>query len=110
MKIYSAFIGAIVLLPLSSHAEYRCPPSGKIIKEGMSSYEVETACGTPTSKTTLTTGAAIVATPMVEEWVYDFGSSRFIQKLRMEGGVLKSIESGTYGTVPAAQGKTPKKS
>jgi hypothetical protein len=33
----------------------------------------------------------------VEQWVYNFGSSRFIRILRFDNGILKHIESGNYG-------------
>lgn len=38
-----------------------------------------------------------VAVIRIEEWVYNFGSSRFIRYLRFENGKLKRIETGNYG-------------
>ena len=34
---------------------------------------------------------------VIEEWLYDFGSTRFQRLLRFENGVLKKIESLRYG-------------
>ncbi len=33
----------------------------------------------------------------IDEWVYNFGSSRFIRYLRFENGRLKRIDRGDYG-------------
>jgi hypothetical protein len=33
----------------------------------------------------------------VEQWIYNFGPSRFIRILRFENGILKHIKTGNYG-------------
>ncbi|MFX0202450.1 MAG: DUF2845 domain-containing protein [Candidatus Hodarchaeota archaeon] len=33
----------------------------------------------------------------IEEWTYNFGSTRFIRYLRFENGILKDISIGGYG-------------
>lgn len=50
--------------------------------------------GTTGNNTTI----QVTQLPQVEEWTYDFGSSYLTSKLRFEGGILKSDESGSYGT------------
>jgi hypothetical protein len=35
--------------------------------------------------------------PTIENWTYNFGSTRFVRYLRFENGVLKRITTGGYG-------------
>lgn len=103
MKIGLALFGLVVLYAQSLLADFRCPSTGKIVSEGMTAYEVEAACGSPSAKNRLNTDASLTGLPAVEEWTYDFGSARLLRKLRFEGGVLKSEEVGSYGTEKSAK-------
>jgi hypothetical protein len=99
MKLFTlAAITLLGLIPQTVIADFRCPTTGRIVKVGMNAYEVETNCGAPAAKADLTTAGALAATPKIEEWTYDFGASQFIRKLRFEGGVLKSVTNGQYGS------------
>ena len=40
-------------------------------------------------------GPVIITT--VEDWIYNFGPTRFIYILRFENGILRSINTGGYG-------------
>lgn len=111
-----AFLGAAT----SVSADFRCPTTSKIISEGMLQYEVEARCGEPTSKTTNLGPISVVETDtlrknaesqfgqsvkvitptQIDQWVYDFGPSKFMRVLRFENGVLRSIQSGKYGSKP----------
>jgi Protein of unknown function (DUF2845) len=87
----------------------RC--GNKLVYEGDELFKVEARCGKPAqiSHSTILKYPSIwhngrlirlgnqeVAVP-VETWVYNFGSSRFMRKLRFEDGVLVSIETLEYG-------------
>ena len=128
MKLYVTFLLVNALIaPSFVVAEFRCQTTGKIVSEGMSQSDVVANCGEPSGRSTLTspqnqvvtivgnnsgkptdpkangtaennTTVQVTQLPQIEEWTYDFGSSYLTRKLRFEGGILKSDESGSYGT------------
>lgn len=90
----------------------RC--GNKLVYEGDELFKVEDRCGKPAqiSRSTKLVFPTIwyggrprqlsdqqVEIP-VETWVYNFGSSKFMRKLRFEDGVLVSIEVLDYGYTP----------
>ena len=99
----------------------RC--SNKLVLVGDSMYEVKTKCGDPdyaihrTEIRTVThEGSEPCESPqqhvrcsksvetsievIIDEWTYDFGANRFIEKLRFENGNLAGIADGDYGSKP----------
>lgn len=112
-----SMIAAVAFLLASStggglaHALY-C--ADRIIQTGDSTSRVEQHCGEPTevvrrTETRMRTvhrqlpGGVIVSdtisyTVLVEQWVYDFGRTRFVQRMLFEDGVLLRIDAGGYGT------------
>jgi hypothetical protein len=103
-----SFLMALTL-PALALASFRCEKTGKIVEEGMTVYEVLSACGEPALKTTIQGSDSTVAhvegeTVVIksgapgEDWTYDFGPSRFIQTLRFENGTLRKIARGGYGS------------
>jgi Protein of unknown function (DUF2845) len=99
---YVFALAFLLQFPATASAEFRCPNTGKIVKEGMNPYEVESVCGAPAHKQPLSSSVKVegntVASGQSEEWTYDFGSSQFIQKLEFVNGSLKTITQGDYGT------------
>ena len=101
----ASFLLPLMLFAISSAVadDFRCPSSGKIVKEGDSQDEVTAKCGRPTSRslpsmvTTKVNPRKSVSTT-VEKWTYDFGSNYFVQVLTFEGTTLKQIEHGDHGT------------
>ncbi len=97
------FCGLLVS-PCTSHADsLRCPETDRIIHDGDTFAEVLSICGEPQFRNE---SAVVlrrinrfesVAIP-IEDWTYDFGPNKFIQFLRFEGGRLKKITHGSYGT------------
>ena len=87
----------------------RC--GNRLVYEGDALFKVEARCGKPAqiSHSTILKYPSIwrngrlyrlgneeVAVP-VETWIYNFGSSRFMRKLRFEDGLLVTIETLEYG-------------
>jgi hypothetical protein len=85
-----------------------------LVYEGDELLKVEARCGKPAqiSHSTILKFPSVwvrgrlvqlsdqeVAVP-VETWVYNFGSEKFMRKLRFEDGVLVSIEILEYGFTP----------
>ncbi len=83
----------------------------RVVTEGMELYEVRDVCGEPAHVTRTTilrrpvvwrfgrpwyVGDEEVAVP-VETWIYDFGSTRLMRKLRFVDGVLTDVETLGYG-------------
>jgi hypothetical protein len=111
MGLKSIIIGVltIVIIGLSFEARALTCPGG-IVSTGDLKAQVHLKCGEPAlwdqwlEETTVQTGegADLVHSKTVDEWTYDFGSSRFITTLVFHDGQLVSIKSGDYG------GKTPR--
>jgi Protein of unknown function (DUF2845) len=90
----------------------RC--GNQLVYEGDELFKVEARCGKPAqiSRSSMLKFPSVwlngklvqlsdqqIAVP-VETWVYNFGSSKFMRKLRFEDGVLVSIEMLEYGYTP----------
>ncbi len=96
---------------------------GRIVSSGDSRYEVKSVCGDPddaSQRVEYRTVSGRVAGPctregskircsqtreqvieiVIDEWVYDFGSNRFIEYVTFEQGHLVSIRAGGYGHKP----------
>jgi hypothetical protein len=91
----------------------------RLVSVGDTQYEVRATCGPPDAsqqRTEIRTVGRQVRVPCadrrkawctavvesaievaVEEWVYDFGTQRFLQHLTFEQGRLVSVESGERG-------------
>ena len=84
----------------------------KIVSEGDSRAEVAAKCGEPVDVINLASvfrrpviwtrgrpyyiGESAIEIP-VESWVYNFGPTRLMYKVRFEGGVVTEIETLGYG-------------
>lgn len=99
----------------------RC--GNKLVLVGDTMYQVKTKCGDPDDaihRTEMRTVTHEESEPcensqqhvrctksvetsievIIDEWTYDFGTNRFIEKLRFENGSLASITDGDYGSKP----------
>lgn len=106
--IYSILFSVLVTFP--ALADFRCPNFGKIVKIGMSMYEVKLACGDTSFRAVsgnLISGlSADTGTLGQEQWTYDFGPSSFLQYFNFNGGQLRSInQSDQYGNVKSFRSK-----
>jgi len=91
-----------------------------IIDAGADAYRVRTWCGAPVSVQTrmeVRRQVQSVVVPcargycnsliereisvQVDDWIYDFGPTRFVQYLTFEHGTLVRVRSGPYGTPEA---------
>ena len=121
---YWAALLALAGLSLSSNARadsLAC--EGRIVSSGDSRYEVKSVCGEPddvSQRVEYRTVRGRVSGPctreagkircsqtreqvvevVVDEWIYDFGSNRFIEYLTFEQGHLVSVRTGSYGHKP----------
>jgi hypothetical protein len=96
---------------------------GRIVESGDSRYDVKSVCGEPddaAQRVEYRTVSGRVAGPcsrdggkircgqtrervievVIDEWVYDFGSNRFVEYLTFEQGHLVRIRTGKYGHKP----------
>jgi hypothetical protein len=102
--------GTVMLVSDYGHAgstNLRC--GTRLASVGMRQGEVVAICGEPAStrswQETLESGTGsqkkgyftASITVNYEEWMYNFGSTRFIQYLLFKNGILVNIESGGYG-------------
>lgn len=103
------FVAAVILAATSGSpaaaTDNTMSCKGRIVKVGDAAYRVRTLCGDPdfTQQRVEQRGAgnrfgARSVELVIEEWVYDFGPSRFVQYLTFEGGRLIAIRAGEYGT------------
>jgi hypothetical protein len=74
------------------------------IKGGLTSHEVRTRCGAPLFqdrragiRVLRQHGDEIRTRVTIDEWIYDFGPTRFLRILRFENGILMDIETGDRG-------------
>ncbi len=109
--IHSILLGLLVATPCL--ADFRCPNSGKLVKTGMSMYEVKLACGDPSfraiSGNVISDLGPNTGTLGPEQWTYDFGSRSFLQYFNFNGGRLRSIvRSDQYGTVKSMKSQKSK--
>lgn len=96
----------------------RC--GGELASTGASLYEVRMSCGEPDAAThrveqrtvvqripgpcvtqqghtVCGSSVATVVEVVIDEWIYDFGSTQFIQFVNFENGQLTTVRSGGYG-------------
>ena len=93
-------LAGLLLTATVAHAETNMRCDNGILSLGDSKYDTLTKCGEPAMKDSFPqpvgTGSATVT---IDEWTYDFGPSRFVYKVRLEGGRVVRIEStNTAGT------------
>ncbi|MFO0334070.1 MAG: DUF2845 domain-containing protein, partial [Pseudomonadota bacterium] len=109
-------LGAAALLTAGALLSSPAAASGfscgtRVVNEGMELFEVRAACGEPAQVTRTSilrrpviwrhgrpwyVGEDVVPVP-VETWIYNFGPTRLMRKLRFEDGVLKDVETLGYG-------------
>jgi hypothetical protein len=116
LPLFACLIGGLLLAASPAHA-LRC--GGKLVLEGMLEIEVVEHCGEPTAVRErgfvvrsytpfellrLRDAEGVRFGPgnfyqhlLVTEFIYNFGPSRLMRKLRFEGGLLKDIETLGYG-------------
>jgi hypothetical protein len=113
-----ALLGFGLLFEPVAHADgLSC--QDRLIKPGASTYDVRVLCGPPDSEEQRVETRAVrrrvpvpcpkgssggcssfvddAAEVAVLEWVYDFGTQRFLQFLTFEDGVLVRMRAGGYG-------------
>lgn len=106
--ISAALLG---LLALPNHAwAFRC--GNKLVLEGDSAQKVIALCGRPTEKTQYTAlrapvvwvdGRPLRVPPggpievVVETWIYNLGSHKLMQRVRLEGGYVVEVTALGYG-------------
>lgn len=112
MGIRSRYMLTITLLAAALPATastMRC--GGRLVSDGDTAAEVRARCGEPTSVTrTEMRRAPIIwvgGRPYraaggdrfvpVETWIYNLGPNKFMRKLRIEDGVVVSIDTLGYG-------------
>jgi len=90
MKKWSvAFVVVALALTPGAWAGIRC--GTKLIDVGDFSAYVLERCGEPKSRQVIS-GAVGADSPVVEQWVYDFGTSQPLRVLTFVGGRLTRIE------------------
>ena len=109
MRGRGLIIGAAWLLftlaPIAASAFY-CDDT--LITPGDTTIEVLHACGQPDSVDSWDEVKNVshfrygylwysLENVHVEQWIYNFGPSRFIRILRFENGILRHIRTGDYG-------------
>lgn len=100
--IKSALIALLALVPgLGSAQPVVC--AGKIIREGVTKAQVAAAYGTPTQvgndahEPAIGKVAARDSDEGTEVWTYNFGPTKLMQRIWLEDGVVKLVESLGYG-------------
>ncbi len=90
MKVWPAVLAvAVSVFPHGAMAGIRC--GTKLIDVGDFSAYVLERCGEPKSRQVIS-GATGADSPVVEQWVYDFGTSQPLRVLTFVGGRLTRIE------------------
>lgn len=102
-----ALIAAVTAWEASAASVLSCGTN--LVRVGDSKAQVFRVCGEPTSRERydeewwqkereqgIRQGGSIVH----EQWVYNFGPTKFMQYLYFENGMLARIESGDYGYTP----------
>jgi hypothetical protein len=90
MKVWPIVLTVAALaLPHGTLAGIRC--GSKLIDVGDFSAYVLRQCGEPDSRQVIS-GSVGADSPLVEQWVYDFGTSKRLQVLTFSGGRLQRIE------------------
>ncbi len=92
MKIGPALLVIVALmLAQGAWAGVRC--GSKLVDVGDFAAYVLKRCGEPQSRQIIS-GAVGADSPVVEQWVYDFGTSTPLRVLTFVGGRLQRIEDG----------------
>lgn len=109
-RLKSAIAAVLLATTLPAQAStVRC--GGRLIREGDAAAEVRARCGAPTDVTRteirkapiiwrdgrpyrLAGGDRLVP---VETWIYNLGPNKFMRKLRIEDGIVVSIDTLGYG-------------
>ena len=116
-RLYAVLLATFLLQPTLAAADgMRC--GNKLVSDGDTTYDVHSRCGEPQGKTKrveLRTVRAWVGAPCVsgdarcgravertvevqiEEWIYDFGPTKFIHYVTFEDGRLLRVVTGGYG-------------
>ena len=120
---YRVWVVLLVLTGLSVSSNARADSlscNGRIVETGDSRYDVRSICGEPddaSQRVEYRTVSGRVAGPcsreggkircsqtreqvvevVIDEWIYDFGSNRFVEYLTFEQGRLLSVRNGSYG-------------
>ena len=90
MKLWPvALMVAALVLPHAASAGIRC--GSKLIEVGDFSAYVLERCGEPDSRQVIS-GSIGADSPVVEQWVYDFGSRQPLRILTIVGGRVTRIE------------------
>jgi len=107
--LLAALAALVVAAPATAADSFSCDST--IITSGMPDTEVRAACGDPTEvkrdsilrRPTIwrqgrpvVVGEERVAVP-VERWLYNFGPSRLMLRLRFEDGLLVEVQTLGYG-------------
>lgn len=82
----------------------RC--GSRLVQDEMLMAEVQSLCGAPALRDRWAEPGPYVARPVavIEQWTYNFGSSRLLRVLRFRNGRLETIETEGYGfPEPAAR-------
>ncbi|MDJ0762416.1 MAG: DUF2845 domain-containing protein [Myxococcota bacterium] len=96
---------AFFIAALASHVSHAMTCDGGTVAEGATKVHVLMRCGQPTfidqrqeERIRRVSDYEVVKERVViEEWVYDFGTDRLIEKLTFRNSVLVQIEHGSYG-------------
>jgi Protein of unknown function (DUF2845) len=109
--LLKGLVGLVVgVLCLSADPAYALRCGKRLVRVGDSMVKVLRTCGEPVSRDyrvvyrLLSEEASVDAAKdpvyipvIIEEWVYDFGSKRFVQQLHFEDHILRDIQSLGYG-------------
>jgi hypothetical protein len=101
-------LGALASARARAESSIGC--SGGIVQVGDAKLDLLAKCGRPALQEQFSQGDAVFetldgqpsSTPSfaAERWTYNFGSSRFLQIVTLEGGKIVAIERGGYGYPP----------
>ena len=105
-RVIFAVVFLLILLQPGYCLGFYC--GDRLIRQGLTTIEVLHACGQPDSVDSWDEVKNVghfrfgflwysLENVHVEQWVYNFGPSRFLRLLRFENGILKRIKTGGYG-------------
>jgi hypothetical protein len=100
----------VAVLCLNAELAYALRCGNRLVRVGAFTAEVLDKCGAPVARDQWVEYRPVpqpssfvplqdqVYLPVtIEEWVYNFGAHRFVQKLRFEDGRLSDVQSLGYG-------------
>lgn len=108
-KGFGGLLVCVLCLSADPASALRC--GKRLVREGDSLGKVLRTCGVPESQTSwveyhVLHGEAhsgdvsqdpVYIPVLIEEWVYDFGATRFVQQLHFEDHILRNIQPLGYG-------------